>query len=105
MRENLDGWREDLLSDLPQARVEAMYNSWPDAFDLIKVAAYNRRLYVPDFVGRAALAVAVFDSAGEHSWREMTRAEPPLRDLRRINLPMKRRFGEGFGPWDIKEMQ
>jgi hypothetical protein len=55
-------------------------------------------------VGRSALAIAVFDSDGEHSWREMTRQEPPMWDLRRHNLPLKRKFGTDFGPWEVQVM-
>lgn len=102
MDEQMDGWRADLLNDLPQARISAKFQTFPDAYDLIKVAAYNRRMKHEDFVGRAALAMAVFDSAGEHTWREMTRQEPPMWDLRRHNLPMKRKFGADFGPWEVQ---
>ena len=104
MDENVTGWRADLLNDLPQARIEARFYTFPDAYDLIKVAAYNRRMKAQDFVGRAALAVAVFDSDGEHTWREMTRQEPPMYDLRRHNLPLKRQFGANFGPWEVQVM-
>jgi hypothetical protein len=104
MDDETSGWRADMLNDLPQARIQSKFYTFPDAYDLIKVAAYNRRMKVEDFVGRSALAVAVFDSAGEHTWREMTRQEPPMWDLRRHNLPLKRKFGADFGPWEVQVM-
>lgn len=100
-----DDWKADLLADLPQRRIAVKAHTYDDAYVLIQVAAYNRRMSVQDFIGRAALAVAVADSKGEHSWREMTRLEPPMRDLRRNNLPYKRKFGEDFGPWKITGME
>lgn len=100
-----DDWRADILDDLAQARIQVSALTFPNAYDLMKIAAYNRRMHVPEFIGRAALAVAVFDSAGEVSFAEVARVEPPIRDLRRHNLPMKRHFGRDFGPWNIKEME
>ncbi len=99
--EQWDEWRTDLLRDLPEKRMVAKYFTFESAYDLIKVAAYNRRITIEDFVGRSALAFAVYDSNGEISWREATRLEPNMADLRRHNLPMKRKFGADFGPWEI----
>lgn len=99
-----EDWRADVLASLPQARIQVRAQTFPDAYDLMKTAAFNRRMDIQDFIGRAALAVAVYDSAGEVSWAEITRIEPPMRDLRRHNLPKKRRFGHDFGPWEIGHM-
>lgn len=104
-REDFDqSWRDAVLSDLPEPRRSVKAFTFPSAYELIKIAAYNRRMTIEDFIGRAALAVAVYDSGGEHSWKEMTRPEPGMKDLRRRGLPLKRHFGEGFGPWKIGDM-
>lgn len=100
-----EDWRADLLTDLAQARIQVKALTFPDAYDLVKIAAFNRRMHVPEFIGRAALAIAVYDSQGEVTWAQMTRVEPAMRDLRRHNLPLKRKFGHDFGPWVIKEME
>lgn len=105
MPEKDDAWRMDLLSDLPQPRMSAKFYTYGNAYELIKVAAFNRRMKTQDYVGRAALAMAVFDSKGEHTWKEMTRLEPEMWDLRRHNLPLKRKFGTDFGPWEIEVVQ
>jgi hypothetical protein len=98
-------WRADILEDLAQARIEVRAQTFPTAYDLIKVAAFNRRMDVRDYIGRAALAFAVYDARGEVSWKQMTRLEPPMRDLRRHNLPKRRLFGEGFGEWTIENLR
>lgn len=98
-------WRGDLLDDLPQARIEVRAITFPNAYDLMKIAAYNRRMYVQEFIGRAAAAVAVYDADQDPTWLGLMRLEPPIRDLRRHNLPLKRQFGRGFGPWEIGEMR
>jgi hypothetical protein len=98
-------WKADILRDLPQARIQVKAHTFPNAYDLIKVAAYNRRMSVEEFIGRAALAVAVADTKGEVTWKQMTRLEPPMKDLRRHNLPRRRLFGRGFGPWEIEKMK
>jgi hypothetical protein len=98
------GWQADVLAALPQPRIEVRANTWPDAYDVIKTAAYNRRIPVKEFIGRAALAIAVFDSNGDIVWKDITRNEPPMHDLRRHNLPPKRKFGHDFGPWEIVGM-
>jgi hypothetical protein len=98
-------WRADLLEDLPQARIEVRAQTFPNAYNIIKVAAFNRRMDPKDFIGRAALAFAVYDAAGNVTWKQATRLEPPMRDLRRHNLPKRRLFGEGFGSWEIESLR
>ena len=100
-----EDWRADLLNDLPQARIEVKAQTFPNAYDLIQVAAFNRRMDVKDYIGRAALAFAVYDAGIETSWKQMTRLEPPMRDLRRHGLPKRRLFGEGFGKWTIESLR
>jgi hypothetical protein len=97
-------WREDLLAALPQARIQVQAITFPDAYDLMKIAAFNRRMHVPEFIGRAALAFAVYDAGEDATWAAMTRNEPPMRDVRRHNLPPKRKFGHDFGPWVIGDL-
>lgn len=98
-------WRADILRDLPQSRIQVKAHTFPNAYDLIKIAAFNRRMSVEEYIGRAALAFAVYDAGEETTWKQMTRLEPPMRDLRRHNLPRKRLFGRGFGKWEIERLK
>lgn len=97
-------WRDNILNDLPEGPVPLRGASFPSAVEIIKVAAFNRRMGLEEFVGRAALAVAVHDMSGEISWAQATEKEPPLKDLRRRKLPRRRLRGKGFGPWQIEGM-
>ena len=97
-------WRDRIMADLPEAPINIRGHSHPTAYDIIKVAAYNRRMTVADFIGRAALAVAVYDGDGSDTWDSATEMEPPLHDLRRRKLPRRRLRGTGFGAWRITGM-
>mgnify|MGYP006137166177 CR=1 FL=1 len=97
-------WRQNILSNLPEDAVPIKGHTFPSALEVIKIAAFNRRMRVEDFVGRAALAVAVHDNAAELTWEMATEKEPPLADLRRRSLPKRRLRGRGFGPWKIEGM-
>lgn len=97
-------WREKILADLPDEWVVLRCRTFTTAEAIIKTAAYNRRMNVEDFIGRAALAVAVHDAEGDPSWVEATEKEIPLTDLRRRGLPARRLRGHGFGPWVIERM-
>lgn len=97
-------WRANILRDLPDGPVQIRGESYDSAWELIKIAAYNRRMHVRDFIARAALAVAVYDSDGEISWEDATDKEPPLADLRLNQIPRRRLRGKGFGPWKIRGM-
>lgn len=97
-------WRERIVNDLPEGKVQVRAQTFESAWELIRIAAYNRRMRPEDFIGRAALAVALFDSDGEISWEDATRREPPLPDIRRRKLPPRRLRGRGFGPWKIRMM-
>lgn len=97
-------WRANILNDLPEARVTAKANTFPSALEMIRVAAYNRRMTVEDFIGRAALAVAVHDFAAETDWKRATEKEPPMADIRRHGLPKRRLRGRGFGAWVVEGM-
>lgn len=96
-------WRDNILADLPETPVPLKGSTFPTALEIIRIAAYNRRMTTEDFVGRAALAVAVHD-ADDMTWVEATKNEPPLGDLRRRSLPKRRLRGRGFGSWSIEGM-
>lgn len=97
-------WRDNILSQLPEGSTSIKGQTFPTALEIIKAAAYNRRMTTEDFVGRAALAVAVHDFGGELTWEMATEKEPPLADLRRRGLAKRRLRGRGFGPWKIEGM-
>lgn len=97
-------WRDNILNDLPEGPTTLKGQTFASALELIRVAAYNRRMTVEDFVGRAALAVAVHDHGGDMTWEKATEKEPPLADLRRRKLPKRRLRGRNFGPWKIEGM-
>lgn len=97
-------WRDNILNDLPEGPITVRAHTFPSALEMIRTAAFNRRMTVEDFVGRAALAVAVHDFAGETTWERATEKEPPMSDLRRRSLPKRRLRGRNFGPWIIEGM-
>ena len=97
-------WRDKIVRDLPEVSVRLEGRTFPSALELIRIAAYNRRMSVLDFVGRAALAVAIHDQQGDITWEDATDKEPPLPDLRRWRLPRRRLRGKNFGPWKIEGM-
>lgn len=97
-------WREAILKDLPEGPIPLRGATFPSALEIIKVAAFNRRMTVEDFIGRAALAVAVHDAGSEIDWATACEKEPPLADLRRRGLPKRRLRGRGFGAWRIERM-
>lgn len=99
----MNDWRNDVLRSLPDKKVAFRVVTFESALDLIEVAAYNRRMRVEDFAGRAALAVAAHDAG--MSWGEVTRKEPPIYDMRRHSMPAKRAYGRGHGHWSIPEMK
>lgn len=96
-------WRDTIIQDLPEPSQKIMIRSYASALELIRIAAFNRRMSVRDFIARAALAVAVYDH-GDITWEEATEKEPPLPDLRRWHLPRRRLRGKNFGPWKIEGM-
>ena len=97
-------WRANILRDLPDAPITVKASSYPTAMAVIEAAAFNRRMTVEDFIGRAALAVAVYDSDGSDTWDDIAEKEPPLRDIRLRKLPRRRLRGRGFGAWRITGM-
>ncbi len=97
-------WRDVILRDLPEPYATVKATTFPSALEIIKVAAFNRRMRLSEFVGRAALAVAVYDNRGEITWQEATRLEPQLHDLRLGPGDTRRRRGKNHGPWQIEGM-
>jgi len=95
-------WRDNIITALPEDRIGAKFETFPSALELIEIAAFNRRIRTPDFVGRAALAFAVYDSDGELTWRQAADKEPPMADLRLKTMPRRRLRGRNFGPWVIE---
>lgn len=98
-------WRDNIVTELPENPATIKGMTFPSGMEIIKIAAYNRRMTPEDFIGRAALAVAVYDSGGDLTWEKATEKEPPLADLRRRSLPKRRLRGRGFGPWKIGGMR
>lgn len=96
-------WRDNILGDLPEGPVQLRGTTFTSALEIIKIAAYNRRMHLDEYVGRAALAMAVADLGLD--WAEVTDKEMPMRDLRRHKLPARRLRGRGFGPWRIKGLE
>lgn len=101
----MSAWKERVLEELAEPRVEFPAWTFPRALSLIEDAAWNRRMKPSDYAGRAALAFAVYDSEGEVTWDAITRLEPEMHDLRRRNLRLKRHFGRGFGSWEIASLR
>lgn len=95
-------WRSDVLSSLPEHKRTIRLVTFTSAGELIEEAAWNRRMSTEEFCGRAALAVACFDSG--IPWGQATRGEPPLFDRRRKSMPPRRKRGRDFGNWTITEM-
>lgn len=98
-------WRETIMRDLPDAPVRATFETFESAYEIIKIAAYNRRMHARDFIGRAALAMAIYDSDGELDWEKLTEKEPPIGDVRLRNVRKRRLRGRGFGPWKIRKVE
>jgi hypothetical protein len=96
-------WRADVLRSLPEQKEAYRFVTFNSAYRLIGDAAFNRRMKIEDFVGRAALAVACYDA--DEPWLAVAHNEPPLYDLRRNNMPAKRRYGRDFGDWQIVSMR
>jgi len=97
--------RREIEAQMPEPRVSARYSTFRSAQELIEDAAYNRRMITREFVGRAALAFAVFDADGEVSWVEMTEKEPPISDLVVGGYAKSRLRGVGHGNWQIGSLR
>lgn len=97
--------RDLIAEQLPEKRVSARFDTFPSALQEISDAAFNRRMLVRDYVGRAALAFAVYDSDGQVMWDEIMQKEPPMRDLVRLGFDRDRLRGQGHGEWKIVRLR
>lgn len=97
--------RQEIAEQMPEKRLQSHFTTFKSAFDEIQDAAYNRRMTTREYVGRAALAFAVFDSHGEVLWEEITEKEPPISDLVRPGFPKDRLRGRGHGEWQIVRLR
>lgn len=95
-------WRADIIRSLADEKRMIRMVTFDSALELIDQAAYNRRMSRYEFCGRASLAVAAFDA--DEPWYAVTKKEPPLHDLRRREMPARRKYGRDFGPWQITGM-
>jgi hypothetical protein len=100
-----EDWQADLIAHLPDRRVEMRAHTFESAAELIRDGAWNRRMHVEEYIGRAALAFAVYDAGDEVTWKQITYLEAPLRDKRRHNMPRRRLFGREFGSWEIERLR
>lgn len=97
--------REQIAGQMPEKRVSARFHTFPSALSEISDAAYNRRMTVRDYVGRAALAFAVYDSDGEVLWDDIAELEPSVTDIVRPGFDRERLRGYGHGPWQIVRLR
>lgn len=97
--------RQQIADQMPEKRISSRFHTFPTAFQEIEDAAFNRRMTTRDYVGRAALAFAVFDSQGELFWDDIMEKEPPIRDLVRLGFEPDRLRGEGHGKWQIARLR
>jgi len=97
--------REAIAEQMPEKRLQSRFTTFPSAFSEIEDAAYNRRMTTREYVGRAALAFAVFDSQGEVLWQEITEKEPPISDLVMGGYAKSRLRGRGHGEWQIVRLR
>lgn len=97
--------RQEIVEQMPEGRISSRFSTFPSALREIEDAAYNRRMITREYVGRAALAMAVFDSQGEIMWDEITELEPDISDLVKGGFAKARMRGRGHGEWHIKGLR
>jgi len=97
--------RQEIAEQMPEKRIQSRFTTIESAFREIEDAAYNRRMITREYVGRAALAFAVFDSEGQVRWEDITEKEPPISDLVRPGFPKDRLRGRGHGDWQIVRLR
>jgi hypothetical protein len=97
--------REEIVDQMPEKRLSARFTTFQSAYDEIQDAAFNRRMLTAEYVGRAALAFAVFDSHGEVLWDEIMRREPPITDLVMGGYAKSRIRGREHGDWQIVRLR
>ena len=97
--------RQEIAEQMPEKRLQSRFTTFESAYREIEDAAYNRRMLVREYVGRAALAFAVYDSQGEVLWDEITQKEPPIGDLLRPGFLKDRLRGQDHGEWQIVRLR
>lgn len=97
--------RDQIADQMPEPRLSGKFSTFRSAYEQIQDAAFNRRMITGEYVGRAALAFAVFDSHGEVLWDEITRREPPISDLVMGGYAKSRIRGREHGDWQIVRLR
>lgn len=97
--------RAQVQAQMPEQRVRAQFTTFPSAWREIQDAAYNRRMIVREYVGRAALAFAVYDSQGEVRWEDITEDEPTISNIVLGGYQKSRLRGRGHGQWQIVRLR
>lgn len=97
--------REQIAEQMPERRLSSRFSTFPSAFQQIEDAAFNRRMITREYVGRAALAMAVFDSHGEVLWDEITEGEPAISDIVLGGYQKRRLRGREHGEWQIVRLR
>jgi len=97
--------RLQIEAQMPEKRVSARFSTFPSALAEIEDAAFNRRMITAEYVGRAALAFAVYDSQGEVMWDEIMQKEPPLSNIVLGGYQKERLRGRGHGDWKIVRLR
>jgi len=97
--------RAQIADQMPEKRLSSRFTTFESAFKEIEDAAYNRRMITREYVGRAALAFAVFDSQGEVLWEEITEREPAISDITLGGYQKKRLRGREHGEWQIVRLR
>jgi hypothetical protein len=97
--------REEIAAQMPEPRLSGKFSTFQSAYDEIQDAAFNRRMITREYVGRAALAFAVYDSQGEVLWEEIMQKEPPISDLVKGGFAKSRIRGREHGDWQIVRLR
>jgi hypothetical protein len=97
--------REQIEEQMPDPRVSVRVSTFQSAYSEIEDAAFNRRMITREYIGRAALAFAVYDSHGEVLWDEIMEKEPPISDLVLGGYRKERLRGRGHGDWQIVRLR
>ena len=97
--------RRQIEAQMHEPRLMGRFNTFASALKEIEDAAFNRRMITRDYVGRAALAFAVYDSQGEVLWDEVMEKEPPISDIVLGGYQKERLRGREHGDWQIVRLR
>lgn len=97
--------REEIAAQMPDPRLSSRFSTFASAFKEIEDAAFNRRMITREYVGRAALAFAVYDSHGEVLWDEITEREPSISNITLGGYRKERLRGRDHGDWQIVRLR